>query len=295
MRRRCGGRWRSRGRGRRSGGRHGGRRSDGHRLGGRLGSDGLRSCGDGLRGCRLRRRRGRLHRGRGRSRGRAGLDERQDVLLRHPSARARPRDRARVDAVLGGDARDDGRDERPPVAHGRRRGDRRGLRDGRRRLGLRLGRRSGGRLGRRRGGSLGRRSGGSLGRRHDRGRGRPVLGGDRRGLGRGGLGRGGLGRGRRGLGAGRADARDHRPDLDGLTLLREDLGDDALAGARHLGVDLVGRDLEQGLVPGDRLARLLQPLRDRALGDGHAHLWHHDLGLRSCRHVSSSTAGAGAP
>ena len=47
--------------------------------------------------------------------------------------------------------------------------------------------------------------------------------------------------------------------------------------ARHLGVDLVGRDLEQRLVGLDVLALLLEPARDRPFRDGHAHLRHHDV------------------
>ena len=50
------------------------------------------------------------------------------------------------------------------------------------------------------------------------------------------------------------------PDVDGLALLDEDLADDAGSRARHLRVDLVGRDLEQRLVGRDLLALLLQPL-----------------------------------
>jgi len=68
-----------------------------------------------------------------------------------------------------------------------------------------------------------------------------------------------------------------RPDLDRLALLDEDLREDAAAGARYLRVHLVGRDLEQRFVGFDLLALLLQPLRDRALGDGHAHLRHDDV------------------
>src|SRR6185437_8185375 len=48
-------------------------------------------------------------------------------------------------------------------------------------------------------------------------------------------------------------------------------------GARHLRVDLVGRNLEQRLVGLDLLALLLEPLRDRPLGDGDAHLGHDDV------------------
>ena len=76
----------------------------------------------------------------------------------------------------------------------------------------------------------------------------------------GGLLRRGLGRrlGRRGhVCALRRDHRELGHDVDGLTLLDEDLGHHARARARHLGVDLVGGDLEQRLVGLDRLADLL--------------------------------------
>ena len=74
-----------------------------------------------------------------------------------------------------------------------------------------------------------------------------------------------------------ADHRELRPDLDRLALRDEDLRHDAARGARDLGVDLVRRDLEQRLVGLDLLALLLEPLRDRPLGDGDAHLGHHDV------------------
>ncbi len=50
-----------------------------------------------------------------------------------------------------------------------------------------------------------------------------------------------------------------RPDVDRLAFLDEDLLDDAAARARHLGVDLVGRDLEQRLVGLDGLALVPEP------------------------------------
>ena len=53
---------------------------------------------------------------------------------------------------------------------------------------------------------------------------------------------------------GAADHGEPRPDLDRLALLDEDLRQRPGAGARHLGVDLVGRDLEQRLVGLDVLA-----------------------------------------
>ena len=45
----------------------------------------------------------------------------------------------------------------------------------------------------------------------------------------------------------------------------------------NLGIDLVGRDLEDGLVALDLVADLLQPLRQRPLGDRFAHLGHDDV------------------
>src|SRR5690606_10906112 len=156
----------------------------------------------------------------------------------------------------------DDRRQQPPLAVGARRpaGGRRLLRrrgrggrgrrlpgGGRGRCRLRLGR--GGRGPCRRRGGLGvlpGRGGGGLaavGRRRLR-----------RGL--GGLGR--LGRRRR-LG-GRAPAvaggrvphpGEHGADLDRLALLDEDLGERAAHRRGHLGVDLVGRDLEERLVLGD--------------------------------------------
>ncbi len=51
------------------------------------------------------------------------------------------------------------------------------------------------------------------------------------------------------------------------------------AGCRrgNLGVNLVGGDLKEGLVAGDGVAGLLEPLGERAFGDGFAHLGHNDV------------------
>ena len=60
-----------------------------------------------------------------------------------------------------------------------------------------------------------------------------------------------------------------------------DLGQRPRRGRRHLGVDLVGRDLEERLVARDGLAHRLQPLGDGALGDGLAELGHRDVSQRA--------------
>ena len=105
--------------------------------------------------------------------------------------------------------------------------------------------------------------GGRLGLGGRRGlRGRSLL---RRGLLRRGLlRRGGLGRrGARAV----VDDGELGADLDGLVLGHLDGGQDAGGGGGDLGVDLVGRDLEQRLVGLDALALGLQPAGDGALGD----------------------------
>ena len=55
-------------------------------------------------------------------------------------------------------------------------------------------------------------------------------------------------------------------------------------GRGHLGVDLVGRDLDDRLVGLDAVTDLLRPAGDRALGHAHAHLGHHDIDDGSCGH-----------
>jgi hypothetical protein len=96
---------------------------------------------------------------------------------------------------------------------------------------------------------------------------------------------GGLGsRGRAVAGAVRRYLREDRADLDGVALGEVDLGDRARCGGRHLGVHLVGGDLDDGLVGLDRVAFLLVPLEDRALGHGLAHRGKGDLDGRRDRH-----------
>jgi hypothetical protein len=87
-----------------------------------------------------------------------------------------------------------------------------------------------------------------------------------------GLGRRGFsGRGDRccpiGSGVAGADRDKRGTDLDGLVLLDEDRLDDSRNRRRNLGVNLVGRDLEQWLVYFDAVTDLLQPAGYRTLGD----------------------------
>ncbi|KJL18764.1 Dihydrolipoyllysine-residue acetyltransferase component of pyruvate dehydrogenase complex [Microbacterium azadirachtae] len=105
------------------------------------------------------------------------------------------------------------------------------------------------------------------------GRGGCGLGGGRLGSGslrgRSSGGLSGLGgrSGRRGRAGAVADACEDRADLDRVVLGDEDLLDHAADGGRDLGVDLVGRDLEQSLVGLNGVADLLEPTGHRALGD----------------------------
>ena len=88
------------------------------------------------------------------------------------------------------------------------------------------------------------------------------------------------GRGRAGAGA-VADHRQLHPDLDRLALGNEDLTEHARRRRRHLGVDLVRRDLEERLVPLDRIADRLHPAGDRPFGHRLAELRHHHVSQRA--------------
>ena len=63
-------------------------------------------------------------------------------------------------------------------------------------------------------------------------------------------------------------------DLHGVVGRDQQLRDRAADRGRHLGVDLVGRDLDHGVALGDRVALGHVPLEHGALGDGFAHLRH---------------------
>ena len=79
-----------------------------------------------------------------------------------------------------------------------------------------------------------------------------------------------------------ADARERGPDGDRLVLLDEDLLQDAGERRRDLGVDLVGRDLQQRLVDLDAVADVLEPAGDGALGDALAEFREDDVLARPC-------------
>src|SRR3546814_3468315 len=77
-------------------------------------------------------------------------------------------------------------------------------------------------------------------------------------------------------GAGGEDA-EQRADLDGRALLSRDGLQGAVRGRVDLKRHLVGFQLDQRLVDADAVARLLQPLGNRRLGDRLAEDWHGDL------------------
>jgi hypothetical protein len=99
--------------------------------------------------------------------------------------------------------------------------------------------------------------------------------------------------GRRGGAWRLVDDRDDMVHGDRLALLRPDLGEDAGGGRGNLGIDLVGRDLEQGLVAVDAVADLLDPPDDGALGDRLAHLRHEDVGWHKDLSLAGPASGLG--
>src|SRR5206468_3274750 len=71
--------------------------------------------------------------------------------------------------------------------------------------------------------------------------------------------------------------RDERLHRNGLPFLNLDLRQGAGRGRGDLGIDLVGRDLEQRLITFDDVADLLEPLAQGAFGNRFAHLGHQDI------------------
>ena len=71
-----------------------------------------------------------------------------------------------------------------------------------------------------------------------------------------------------------------KADLDGLAILRDDFGENAGGGRRHLDRHLVGFEFDERFIRRDALARLLEPLRDSGLCHrlaqrGHANFRRH--------------------
>jgi len=64
--------------------------------------------------------------------------------------------------------------------------------------------------------------------------------------------------------------------LDGVVLLGDDLGQHTGGRGGDFGIDLVGRHLDERLVEFDRVAFLLEPARDRSLGDAFTECRHLD-------------------
>jgi hypothetical protein len=81
------------------------------------------------------------------------------------------------------------------------------------------------------------------------------------------------------------DFAEYGADLDGFVGLDVDRGQRARGGSGDLGVDLVGRDVDERLVGLDRVADLLAPFEDGSLGHGLAHRGHRDLDRRASGHL----------
>src|SRR6185436_5291030 len=76
-----------------------------------------------------------------------------------------------------------------------------------------------------------------------------------------------------------------------LDLLHDYLRKHAGGGSRNLGVDLIGRDLEDRLIALHLVAHFLQPPRKCAFGDGLAHLRHEDVYTCHCCSAFMCSAG----
>ena len=66
-------------------------------------------------------------------------------------------------------------------------------------------------------------------------------------------------------------------DADRSAFLHLDFAERAGRGRGNLSVDFVGGDLEERFIASDGVAGLLEPLGERAFGDGFAHLGHNDV------------------
>ena len=95
-------------------------------------------------------------------------------------------------------------------------------------------------------------------------------------------------------GPGGADDGHHGVDLHRGAGLYFDLGKHACGGRGNLGIDFIGRDLEERLVLLHRVAGLFQPLGDGAFKNRLAHLGHDHFGEGGRRGVCGGVAAAGA-
>ena len=214
--------------------------------------------------------------GGGLGRGGGGCGGGLDVRARDAAALAGTGDGGDVHVQLACQATY-GRRHADVAGHGDRRAAGRGRCDGGRGGGWR-------RCGGRRGGL--RLDGLRLGRSRRFGRRGGLFGSDSVGVGScGGSGsvgsRSGSGSGGSLSGSGSFHLRDGRIVGDRVALAHEDLRQRALEGRRHLGVDLVGHDLHQGVADADVVAHALEPLPDGALFDAFTELGHGHLGHES--------------
>ena len=98
------------------------------------------------------------------------------------------------------------------------------------------------------------------------------------GRGRRRLGSGGGTRSRRATPAGRLDRAQYGSHFDGLALGHLDRAEHSGGGGGHFQGDLVGLQLDEGLVDRDRVAGRFEPLGNRRLGHRFAERGYHDLG-----------------
>ena len=87
------------------------------------------------------------------------------------------------------------------------------------------------------------------------------------------------------------DVGDDRAHLHCLPLLDHNLCQDPALGSWDLGIDLIGGDLQDWLIPLYGIADLLQPLGDRTFREGLAHLRHGDFDTRHVRLSVVPTTG----
>jgi hypothetical protein len=83
----------------------------------------------------------------------------------------------------------------------------------------------------------------------------------------------------------RLHLREWSTNRDLIVDLDKKLGNDPVGRRRHLGIDLVGRDLDHRVALVDEVPLGHVPLEHDALGDRLPHLGHLDLDGRRLRHL----------